>query len=256
MSLLFWKEFEKAKEERVLCEYEGGVKRKKDLIKELYKNYLEELTLEERAFSPAPYTIFEMGNFPMLIDAPTGARQDRAHYLDAIAELQILIPEWRERKRQELFHLVPTPHRLNEELTASITIVLARATSIFMCWGCGDRNPEAIQCLIGWETAKTHVGCPHLEFSPSRRLSFSNEGAQAVTSLTRLLGLDSSVASTANLDQLNARFVCGKCLTTSSRGQGYKALTWRECVRCLNYTIAHAKTRYIATGNTCNTERF
>ncbi|TFK69910.1 hypothetical protein BDN72DRAFT_959223 [Pluteus cervinus] len=117
--------------------------------------------------------------------------------------------------------------------------VLNLAISAFTCTSCPsiskDQDP-----LLGWEELAYHLGCYDLDpydLCPSKKmldeatpaLSFFKSYSKVAYDFVRQLGLDPLKTTARELDEIDARFVCGYCPITE-KTSGRKALTWRGCI--------------------------
>ena len=118
------------------------------------------------------------------------------------------------------------------------------ATSIMICDNCKDRSTRGL-ALVGSENILRHI-C--LEASPYCRPCQAirlDEGAcAAAASLVSCLGLDPKTTTFKEMDERDARFFCGNCMSETSRGiTGLKVYTWMECVRFLFIPLDSAGTK-------------
>ena len=109
------------------------------------------------------------------------------------------------------------------------------ATSIMICDDCKDRSIRGL-ALVGSENILRHI-C--LEPSPYRNSCQAvrlDEGAcAAAASLVNCLGLDPKTTTFKEMDERDARFLCGNCMSEMWRGiTCLKVYTWMECVRILS----------------------
>ncbi|KAJ6563481.1 hypothetical protein B0H10DRAFT_2115209 [Mycena sp. CBHHK59/15] len=177
------------------------------------------------AYHPPEYTIESFATFAGLIndesDEPLTADAERL--AAALADLPALVELWRVEKQTQLASLLLAAAQPPDLRTLDL------ATSVFTCLGSWIEGCEvrAGRSLIGWEGAGTHLRCGSLQNYHQGRLHFCPEGSAAARELVKLVDLDPTTATAAEMDGVDARFLCGVC---PGHGGGRKALLWRECV--------------------------
>jgi hypothetical protein len=110
------------------------------------------------------------------------------------------------------------------------------ATSIMICDNCKDRSTRGL-ALVGSENILRHIcleANPHC--SPCQAIRLDEGACAAAASLVSCLGLDPKTTTFKEMDERDARFFCGNCMSETSRGiTGLKVYTWMECVRILSH---------------------
>ncbi|KAJ6618637.1 hypothetical protein B0H10DRAFT_2029351 [Mycena sp. CBHHK59/15] len=155
------------------------------------------------AYHPPEYTIESFATFAGLIndesDEPLTADAERL--AAALADLPALVELWRVEKQTQLASLLLAAAQPPDLRTLDL------ATSVFTCLGSWIEGCEvrAGRSLIG----------------------------AAARELVKLVDLDPTTATAAEMDGVDARFLCGVC---PGHGGGRKALLWRECP----WTVSHA----------------
>ena len=113
---------------------------------------------------------------------------------------------------------------------------LELATSVFTCPTKSPHHPSPNPCLlIGPEAAAHRCDRSTIAFCAPM---FSKAGARAVAQMLRLLALDPSTATSAEMDGLRPRFVCEPCdaeiqqwTDCASPLTDRDFMPWRTCVR-------------------------
>lgn len=102
----------------------------------------------------------------------------------------------------------------------TMRLVEGWATSVFTC-PC-DSTAEVI--LFGWDDVKNHARCSKGVLD-SNQANHNLAGAASVATLVTMVDLDPLLARVADLDRLDARFLCAICQMKNKR-----VYTWRGCV--------------------------
>ncbi|KAJ7248943.1 hypothetical protein C8J57DRAFT_1672025 [Mycena rebaudengoi] len=196
------------------------------------------------------------------VDAGEAGAQGERRIAAAVAQqVPGLVEAWRAERKRQLVELLPCAGELEDAADparggacgdadadadvggakgadaraagADDVLRLDLATSVFTClgsWVPGTRV-HAGRCLIGWVGAGAHLRCGSLQSFWENRLHHEPEGARAAAVLVRLAGRDPASTSAAEMDKVDARYVCGGCAVQARGGvRGRKALTWRESV--------------------------
>ena len=109
------------------------------------------------------------------------------------------------------------------------------ATSIMICDDCKDRSTRGL-ALVGSENILRHI-CLEVNhyYKPCQAIRLDEGACAAAASLVSCLGLDPKTTTFKEMDERDARFLCGNCVSETSRGiTGMKVYTWMECVRILS----------------------
>ena len=145
---------------------------------------------------------------------------------------------WTETQKERIAALVkPTSTESpNDESFESQMQRLELATSIMTCDDCKYKGTRGLT-LVGWENIFRHIcleASPY--YSPCQAIHLDESACAAATSLVSCLGLDPKTATIKDMDERDARFLCGNCTSeTTSRGiTGLNVYTWMECVRILS----------------------
>ena len=109
------------------------------------------------------------------------------------------------------------------------------ATSIMRCDDCKDRSTRGL-ALVGLENILRHICLEANPYcNPCQAIRLDEGACAAATSLVSCLGLDPKTTTYKEMDERDARFLCGNCMSETSRGiSGLKVYTWMECVRILS----------------------
>ncbi|KAJ7250000.1 hypothetical protein C8J57DRAFT_1475135 [Mycena rebaudengoi] len=181
-----------------------------------------------------------------------GAQGERCIAAAVAQQVPGLVEAWRAERKRQLVGLLPRAGELEgadparggacgdadpdvggaggadtRAAGADDVLRLDLATSVFTCLG-----SYAGHCLIGWAGAGVHLRCRvPAELQRENRLHHEPEGARAAAALVRLVGRNPASTSAAEMDKVDARYVCGGC-AVQVRGcmRGGKTLTWREGV--------------------------
>lgn len=147
---------------------------------------------------------------------------------EAISKLPGYLNEWRKTRMHHLLGQLPGTN-LFEDLETYLNN-LSLATSLFTCTDCELLlDTKRWNCLFGWDEISKHALCPTLARVGPTNLSFFMSGSRLAADLIAFMGLDPATASFADMDRLNARFLCGMC--TKGRGRHRRKIyTWREYV--------------------------
>jgi hypothetical protein len=143
---------------------------------------------------------------------------------------------WTQEQRVRIAALVKpsSPESPDEEVFESKMQRLELATSVMRCDDCKLRSIRGL-ALVGWENIFRHI-CTEARpyFDPCRAIRLDEGACAAAASLVGCLGLDPQTATIKDMDERDARFLCGNCMSETSRGiTGLKVYKWTECVRIL-----------------------
>ena len=143
---------------------------------------------------------------------------------------------WTQAHKERIATLVkPLSAESDEEPFESKMQRLELATSIMRCDDCKDRSTRGL-ALVGWKNIFRHI-CLEANpyFNPCQTIRLDEGACAAATSLVSCLGLDPKTTTCKEMDERDARFLCGNCMSETSRGiTGLKVYTWMECVRVLS----------------------
>ncbi|KAJ7231783.1 hypothetical protein C8J57DRAFT_1580478 [Mycena rebaudengoi] len=140
----------------------------------------------------------------------------------AVAAAPAFLDAWALDIQRSLIVLLPSPgppgswHNLQPGIH-----LLQRATSVFKVQLPYIYNYRRYM-FIGWNGARAWC------HQPEGDVEFDLQGSMAAAALAVLLGLDPETVTAAEMDEANARFLCGTC-PPESKGQR-RARRWRHCV--------------------------
>ena len=145
---------------------------------------------------------------------------------------------WTQAQRERIATLVKpsSAESLVEEAFELKMQRLELATSVVVCNDCKNRSIRGL-ALVGSENIFRHICLEANPYNPCQAIHLDpNAGAcAAATSLVSCLGLDPKTTTFKEMDERDARFLCGNCMSETSRGiRGLKVYTWKECVRILS----------------------
>ena len=109
------------------------------------------------------------------------------------------------------------------------------ATSIMICDDCKYRNTRGL-ALVGSENILRHICLEANPYcSPCQAIRLDEGACAAAVSLVSCVGLDPKTTTFKEMDERDARFFCGNCMSERSPNfMGLKVYTWMECVRILS----------------------
>ena len=208
------------------------------LLESLYTTYQKTLVAPDswQYHPPLSFatTIAEFASF-------LNARYDTRGDLDPIYAMTVFpssIITWTQAHRERIAALVKpsSTEALAEEAFESKMQRLELATSVMRCDDCKDRSTRGL-ALVGWENISRHIcseAQPHY-YKPCQAIRLDEGACAAATSLVKCLGLDPKTTTFKEMDERDARFFCGNCMSETSRGiTGLCVYTWVECVRILS----------------------
>ncbi|KAJ7176242.1 hypothetical protein C8R43DRAFT_1197867 [Mycena crocata] len=164
------------------------------------------------AFYPPPLALETFPPFEVLINDPSDAplMPDDPRLDAALADAPALVEKWCNDAEAHLASILPQP--------SGDRRALARATSVFVCTG--PKSGPTVAIALEETRAQMHW------WPSAERVEFSERGSAAARDLVLLLGLDPETATASDMDNQDARFICGGC-----RLPKREALSWRDCVR-------------------------
>ena len=143
---------------------------------------------------------------------------------------------WTQERKERVAALVKpsSTESPDEEALESKMKRLELATSIMRCDDCKFRSTRGL-ALVGWENIFRHICTEAMPYFPPCQAIRLDEGAcAAAASLVGCLGLDPKTTTIKDMDERDARFLCGNCMSETSRGiTGLKVYRWMECVRII-----------------------
>ena len=159
----------------------------------------------------------------------------------------------REQKERITALLKPSSTQSPDEETFESRVRrLELATSIMKCNDCNFKCTRGL-ALVGWENIFRHLCLePSPHCNPCQTIELDESACAAAASLVRCLGLDPKVATIKDMDERDARLLCGNCMPETSRGvTGLKVYTWRECVRTHSHLLTTSAGTYLYFDSSC-----
>ncbi|KAJ6458330.1 hypothetical protein C8R47DRAFT_1163342 [Mycena vitilis] len=174
----------------------------------------------ERYAPPYGYDLGAFMPFTRVINEDSKKEMWYAPYrlANEMKAFSLAMDKWNVETRKTLAQSVPrTARRAHGN-------AMDRATSVFICYGECCEYPIA----ISWAELRAHLGwCTTID-----GVHRSSLGYAAALKLVTLLGLDPESATDAQMDSIDARFLCEDCpVAPPGRLPGRAALKWRECVQ-------------------------
>lgn len=245
----------KAKDERIASD-------RTTLIRQIYNNYKRTVTPMHWIALPRLGAICSIPGFQRLVDCPSDS-----DFLnpDDLAPLAALLPAFvateTERLRRALLDTLSAQPGFESTSTSSPLQVdpLTLAVSVFKCTS--SKTCAGVP-LLSWVDVASHIckdGSRHgyfislkpavclgeetLDIDAEEHFDFDQRGFEAVHSILHMLGLDPSITTPEDLDNLGPRFVCLECPITGigRHLKGRHVLSWRQCV---SHFIPNARTHY------------
>ncbi|KAF8798197.1 hypothetical protein BYT27DRAFT_7124510 [Phlegmacium glaucopus] len=193
---------------------------RRKLLESLYMSYQKTLEPDSWQYHPPLTFVTAIAEFAGFLNAKYDTRGD----VDLEYAMTIFpdsVTTWTEAHRERIAALLmpSSTESSDREAFESKLQRLELATSIMRCNDCKLKSTRGL-ALVGWENIFRHISI-HLDES----------ACSAAASLVSCLGLDPKTATIKDMDERDARFLCGNCLPETSRGiTGLKVYTWRECL--------------------------
>ncbi|RDB24403.1 hypothetical protein Hypma_008379 [Hypsizygus marmoreus] len=217
------------RDRRLRFEREILIERRKVIIKDGYDEYKKTLQPSTWKHLPHHTELFAYDAFSDLLNLPSDSDLTVPMCSAAFEKLPEYHAHQRECQVRELVSMLPDTDISMDDPLATMT-QLGLCTSIFTCIRCAVSGGVPRYHAFGWEDVRTHNWCPRDDLSPGQ-WAFSAVGSRVAAGLARFLDLDPQTTSMADMDQVNARFVCAQCPIVRYRGVfGRQVLTWRESV--------------------------
>ncbi|KAJ7663226.1 hypothetical protein DFH06DRAFT_345969 [Mycena polygramma] len=174
----------------------------------------------ERYAPPYGYDLSAFMPFTRVINQDSKKEMWYAPYrlADEIKAFSLAMDNWNAETRKTLARSLPrTARRAHGNM-------MDHATSVFIC--CEEYCEYPI--AISWAELRAHLGwCTTVD-----GVHRSSLGYTAARRLVVLLGLDPETTTDAQMDSIDARFLCEDCpVAPPGRLPGGEALRWRECVQ-------------------------
>jgi hypothetical protein len=211
------------------------------LLEILYTTYQKTLVAPDSWQYHPPLTFATtIAEFAAFLNAKYDTRGD----LDPVYAMTVFpssVITWTQAQRERIAALVKpsSTESLGEEAFESKMQRLELATSVMRCDDCKDRSTRGF-ALVGWENIFRHIcleAQPHY-YNPCQAIRLDEGACAAAASLVSCLGLDPKTTTFKEMDERDARFFCGNCMSETSRGiTGLSVYTWMECVRILSPSL-------------------
>ena len=145
------------------------------------------------------------------------------------------VTTWTQAQRERIVALVkPSSAESLDKTFESKMQRLDLATSVMRCDDCKNRSTRGL-ALVGLENIFRHICLEATPYNPCQAICLDEGACAAATSLVSCLGLDPKTTTFKEMDERDARFLCGNCMSETSRGiTGLRVYTWMECVRILS----------------------
>jgi len=204
-----------------------------------------------------------MSDFQAIINLGADVVVTKETFTPVITRLPDIVENWREENLEKLAQLVPLGAAMSKakekkgkekEGCSTALSVLNLATCVFKCGSinCLEALPYQRlfhhRCLtspplqIGYESKSPsteiyfnlgHV--PHHHKKPFGGTTFADGGAKLAEIFVEMSGFDPKIATTDEMDGVDARFACQHC----SKGGDWKVMSWRTAMN--HQIILHCK---------------
>jgi hypothetical protein len=207
------------------------------LLESLYTTYQKALVAPDYWQYHPPLTfVTTIPDFADFLNSKYDTRGD----VDSIYAMVVFpssVTTWTEAQSERIAALVTalSAESLDKEALEIKMQRLELATSIMICDDCKYRSTRGL-VLVGWENIFRHI-CLEANpyYNPCQEICLDEGACAAAASLVGCLGLDPKTTTFKEMDERDARFLCGNCMSETSRGiTGLKVYTWMECVRILS----------------------
>lgn len=230
-------------EERVISRKIDRLKQeRRKLLESLYMDYQQTLEPDSWQYLPPSTFVTTITGFSDFLNAKYDTRGDVA-----LEYAMTLFPDpitvWTKAQKERIADLVrpSSVKSSDEEALESKMQHLELATSIMRCEDCKFRSTRGL-ALVGWENILRHI-CLEVgpQYNSCQAIEVDEGACAAAASLVCCLGLDPKTTTIKDMDERDARFLCGNCISETSRGiTGLKVYTWMECVRIFSPSILKA----------------
>ncbi|KAF7316507.1 hypothetical protein MIND_00169900 [Mycena indigotica] len=230
-----------AKEKRLKAEQQQLLAKRRKIVVQLYEDHKRTLVPNQWRTLPKLFELCEDAMFQSVINCPADVEVTAAHFNDAIQALPqtiIALQTARTANLQALIDSKPLSIQVTEPEPGEIAPhprSLNSALAVFVCEKrCSTWNTSEVT-YIGEEAAAAHE-CKHSQYyneAPPAETVFklSQRGVLAASSLVKLSGLDVTNATCAQMDRLDARYICLGCpRRRSAQGEHHNAYSWRAAV--------------------------
>ncbi|KAJ3507272.1 hypothetical protein NLJ89_g6396 [Agrocybe chaxingu] len=178
---------------------------RQQLIQGIYKDYLKSQNPDSWQYLPQEHLVRDIDGFSDFLNAPFDKRGDLSPGF-AASLFPDFISYWTKTQQEETVDLLPRVGD-EEDLMAKLR-------------GLSSSHPSSPAT-----TASTR------HTSPCGSYTLDEDAVAAATALVSCVGLDPSTTTIKQMDERDDRFMCGNCMSETSRGvTGLRVYTWRECI--------------------------
>jgi hypothetical protein len=232
---------------------------------QVYAKYKKTLTPAQWCYLPGTYEVLQLPAFSAAINAPGDGAVNFQEAMDCLPDFVL---SWATSRKAILAKLVDDAVASGSAPFISTDHCgIDLATAVFSCLrDCERRAQPQNSTLIGWDAAANHrcrdrdnglyyhynsAYGPGGQRSVETVLKFSKDGSAAAAALVSLTPLDAKAATSAEMDDLDPRFLCILCKPRNTgwhNKQAQDAYSWRAAVTTgLHYSriSAHTRRRYL-----------
>ncbi|CAA7271524.1 unnamed protein product [Cyclocybe aegerita] len=201
---------------------------RQQLIQGIYKDYLKSQNPDSWQYLPQEHLVRDIDGFSDFLNAPFDKRGDLSPGF-AASLFPDFISNWTRTQQEETVGLLPQVGG-EEDILAKLRR-LELVTSVFTCNDCKYKYADG-RVLLGWNNICRHKrGLVPGHTSPCGSYTLDEDAVAAATALVSCVGLDPSTTTIKQMDERDDRFMCGNCMSETSRGvTGLRVYTWRECI--------------------------
>ena len=227
---------ENARKSRLLRERRAVVKQRSALLEREYMKYKQFKCIPATwEYMPPTFIVKTFKHIEEVLEREGLEETSEQEMADTLSLIQPDIDAWLMERKKELLVQLPVEEGQCIDMSA-----LDLATSVFSCLGSVKGKLRPGRCLIGFTGALPHYACPALEAHWEKKLHFNLPAHHAATALVVAVGLDPQTTGHAEMDRLDRRFVCNKCLSIDHEDEtGRAVFTWRDAVSLLEILIVN-----------------
>ncbi|KAJ7240475.1 hypothetical protein C8J57DRAFT_99191 [Mycena rebaudengoi] len=220
---------------------------------QVYAKYKKTLTPAQWCYLPGTYEVLQLPAFSAAINAPSDGAVNFQEAMDCLPDFVL---SWATSRKAILAKLVDDAVASGSAPFISTDHCgIDLATAVFSCLrDCERRAQPQNSTLIGWDAAANHrcrdrdnglyyhynsAYGPGGQRSVETVLKFSKDGSAAAAALVSLTPLDAKAATSAEMDDLDPRFLCILCKPRNTgwhNKQAQDAYSWRAAVSHFVYT--------------------